>query len=444
MSGDRFDPQMVLYNRKTNAFKYPTFPLKHFLYASPMYGANESGIIRKNTDEPRYIRITDIDEFGNLNEDIGATAENIEDKYYLDENDLLFARSGATVGKTYLHKGKTYPCFFAGYMIKFKIDPAKINPYFVFTYTQLNTYKEWVKAVQRASAQPNINAEEYKNFPIPLPPLDIQNQIIAKMDEAYRQKADNEARAQAILDGIDGYLLSELGIDAPDLDDKTVAKRVFTRKMSEVSGKRFDPSSYADGFSFIDTVFDLVTFSDYLFIDPYSKMDETLEATFLPMEKISDEYGEADTTLSRNMEGSKGYTKFQENDLLWSKITPCMENGKSAVVRHLQNGIGFGSTEYFVFRPKRKDINIDYIHALLRLKAFRQTATRFFTGTSGHQRVSSDFFKTLKIPLPFLEKQNEIAAHVESLRAEAKRLRNEAAQQFEAAKAEVEKMVLGN
>jgi len=299
---------------------------------------------------------------------------------------------------------------------------------------------------QRSSGgnYPAITIEELSKVIIPVPPLHIQNEIIVKMDEAYRQKAVNEARAQAILDGIDGYLLSELGIIAPDIDDKALSKRVFTRKMSEVSGKRFDPSSYADGFSFIDTVFDLVTFSDYLFIDPYSKMDETLEATFLPMEKISDEYGEADTTLSRNMEGSKGYTKFQENDLLWSKITPCMENGKSAVVRHLQNGIGFGSTEYFVFRPKRKDINIDYIHALLRLKAFRQTATRFFTGTSGHQRVSSDFFKTLKIPLPFLEKQNEIAAHIESLRAEAKRLREEAAQQFEAAKAEVEKMILGN
>ena len=97
------------------------------------------------------------------------------------------------------------------------------------------------------------------------------------------------------------------------------------------------------------------------------------------MECVSDIYGEADTTQTKNTEESTGYTQFLENDLIWAKITPCMQNGKSAVVSNLVNGIGFGSTEFHVFRAK-PDIDIRYIHSLLRLKILRYFATLYFSG----------------------------------------------------------------
>jgi restriction endonuclease S subunit len=175
---DRFDPIMVLYKRNIIKYKYKTEYLGNLLKYEPQYGANESGKTRLSNDIPRYIRITDIDEYGLLKEDIGVTAENIDPKYILKNNDILFARSGS-VGKTYIHKTNVinYPCFFAGYLIRFVFDEEKINPDYIFAFTQLEIYKKWILAIQRIAAQPNINIEEYKSLKIPVPPLEKQIEI---------------------------------------------------------------------------------------------------------------------------------------------------------------------------------------------------------------------------------------------------------------------------
>ena len=103
----RIDPEMILYSMKNvDNFKYPYIQLKKMLLKSPQYGANEASVIRINNEQPRYIRITDIDENGTLRKELGATADTIDSKYILNNNDILFARSGATVGKTYIHKVK--------------------------------------------------------------------------------------------------------------------------------------------------------------------------------------------------------------------------------------------------------------------------------------------------------------------------------------------------
>ncbi len=118
-----------------------------------------------------------------------------------------------------------------------------------------------------------------------------------------------------------------------------------------------------------------------------------------------------------------------------------MESGKSAVVKNMNNSMEFSSTEYFVFRAKEL-VHIDYIHALLRLKILRDLATNYFTVTSGHQRISSDFFRKFKIPLPPLKKQNEIASHITAIRQKAKELKTKALGDFKKAKAIIEEMIL--
>ena len=163
--------------------------------------------------------------------------------------------------------------------------------------------------------------------------------------------------------------------------------------------------------------------------------------TFVPMEKVSAEYGEADLSLCKIVEETKGYTRFKDNDLIWAKITPCMENGKSAVVDNLKGGIGCGSTEFHVFRAL-KGINIHYIHALLRLKSLRKHAALHFTGSAGQQRVSSEFFKELIIPKPSIEKQIEIADHITNIRDQVKQLQQEADAIVEEAKERVERILL--
>ena len=156
----RLDPKMALYNKKVQHALFPMVKLKNLLLSKPQYGANEAGLDRLNNTQPRYIRITDIDENGLLSTDeLGATVANVERKYILNKDDILIARSGATVGKSYIHKDLPYTCLFAGYLIRFLVNPQKILPDYLFSYTQLNSYKEWVNAIQRPSAQPNINAE---------------------------------------------------------------------------------------------------------------------------------------------------------------------------------------------------------------------------------------------------------------------------------------------
>lgn len=220
---------------------YPKVRLKDVLLCKPQYGASEPGVPRSSIKEPRYIRITDIDENGLISHDeLGATAKIIEDKYILCENDILIARSGATVGKAYIHKPALYDCFFAGYLIRFIINTDKALPEYIFTYTQLNAYKEWVNAIQRPSGQPNINSEEYQSLEIPLPNIERQQVIVDVIKSAYLQKKQKESEAKKLLDSIDTYILNELGITIPEID-ASLENRLFFTSFKDVTGSRLDP-----------------------------------------------------------------------------------------------------------------------------------------------------------------------------------------------------------
>lgn len=237
----RLDPKMALYNRKVQDSLYPKVKLKDVLVCKPQYGASEPGVPRSSIKEPRYIRITDIDENGLISHDeLGATAKIIEDKYILCENDILIARSGATVGKAYIHKPALYDCFFAGYLIRFIINTDKALPEYIFTYTQLNAYKEWVNAIQRPSGQPNINSEEYQSLEIPLPNIERQQVIVDVIKSAYLQKKQKESEAKKLLDSIDTYILNELGITIPEID-ASLENRLFFTSFKDVTGSRLDP-----------------------------------------------------------------------------------------------------------------------------------------------------------------------------------------------------------
>jgi type I restriction enzyme S subunit len=96
------------------------------------------------------------------------------EQYKLEQGDLLFARSGATVGKTYLHRSENGPCVFAGYLIRFRLDPAEIHPLVAFVFTQTMSYRAWVGAKRRTAAQPNINGQEYASLRLPVPARSVQ------------------------------------------------------------------------------------------------------------------------------------------------------------------------------------------------------------------------------------------------------------------------------
>lgn len=166
----------------------------------PQYGANVRAIEGVVGQDVRYIRITDVDAFGSLKDEDWKTAERIQDKYVLRENDLLFARSGATAGKTFLYKDEFGKAVFAGYMIRFTLDEQKANPDYVFAFTKTRWYDLWVKTIQRPSGQPNINSEEFKSLQIPLPPLEAQKQIAKEVQNRRDKVKDLQSQVAEILE----------------------------------------------------------------------------------------------------------------------------------------------------------------------------------------------------------------------------------------------------
>lgn len=146
--------------------------------------------------------------------------------------------------------------------------------------------------------------------------------------------------------------------------------------------------------------------------------------SFVPMAAVDERLG----TITRREERpiskvSRGYTPFQNGDVLFAKITPCMENGKAAVARDLTNGMGRGSTEFHVLRPGNKVLG-EFVYYFVRQPWFRELAKRSFTGTAGQKRVPKSFMENVLIPLPPLDEQRRIvglltrATRIERLRGQ--------------------------
>ncbi len=151
---------------------------------------------------------------------------------------------------------------------------------------------------------------------------------------------------------------------------------------------------------------DVCELNPRLLADQRPEDDTTV--TFVPMSAVDEHRGVIDKAETRMFaEVVKGYTSFRDHDVLFAKVTPCMENGKAAIARNLNNGLGFGSTEFHVLRTNNVVLP-EYIFSFIRQKAFRVRAASAFVGTGGLQRVPPDFLSRVKIPLPTLPEQQRI------------------------------------
>ena len=185
---------------KTSAFtnvdfvhsKWPLASLGSLVSTPPQYGANVAATEGNPSSDYRYIRITDITETGELNND-WKTAERVDEQYILADKDLLFARSGATAGKPFLYREKFGRALFAGYLIRFRFT-EKIMPEYVFQFCLAEEYRKWVLAHRGGTAQPNINAQQYSSFKLPLPPTDVQGKVVIECEAV--DKEVEEARKQ--------------------------------------------------------------------------------------------------------------------------------------------------------------------------------------------------------------------------------------------------------
>lgn len=137
--------------------------------------------------------------------------------------------------------------------------------------------------------------------------------------------------------------------------------------------------------------------------------DDTM-VEFLPMTNVNETFGQIkEFDYRKYVEISSGYTAFSEGDVLFAKITPCMENGNCVLVPSLRYNVGFGSTEFIVFRHN-KLVSPDYLYYLLRNIELRKICEKFMTGTAGQQRISTNFLAVFPVAIPPLEEQQEIVA----------------------------------
>jgi type I restriction enzyme S subunit len=151
-------------------------------------------------------------------------------------------------------------------------------------------------------------------------------------------------------------------------------------------------------------------------LNPKANHADDLEVGFVPMPLMGTRFGELVRYETRPWgDVRKGYTHFQNGDVLLAKITPCFENGKGGLISGLPNGIGAGSTEYFVCRPQDSCLSPEYLLGYLKTPEFMSVGATQMTGSVGHKRVPKDFLMDSHIPLAPLAEQKRIAEKLEAV-----------------------------
>jgi type I restriction enzyme S subunit len=187
-------------------------PFCEFLLAAPDYGINAPGV-EFDGSLPSYLRITDIDDDGRLyNDNRVAVDHPLSSDYVLEPNDIVFARTGASVGKTYLFRPSDGRLVFAGFLIRARTDHTKLSPAFLFNFTRTRPYWNWVRMMSMRSGQPGINGNEYASLELPVPPsVEEQNavaEILSDMDAEIEALEAKLAKARQIKQGMMQELLT--------------------------------------------------------------------------------------------------------------------------------------------------------------------------------------------------------------------------------------------
>ena len=313
--------------------------------------------------------------------------------------------------------------------------------YFRYIYFWLK--KEDLYKYAQATTVPSIRQSTLEELEFPLPPLNEQKRIVEKLDFLFEKtkrakeiieeiKVDIENRKISILDrAFKGTLTSKWRNENKTSDVKELLKSINDEKIkkweedclqAEKDGNKkpkkpnikevedmivpVDEQPYKLPDSWV-----WVRLGEVVGVNPNKikvNLDENELVDFIPMKNVSENDSEI---IEKNFEKfkdlQKGYSQFIENDILFAKITPCMENGKTAIISNLKEKIGYGSTEFHVLRST-KIIDNKILYNFLKQQRFREDAKYNMTGSVGFRRVPTDFMKNYPFPLPPLEEQQEI------------------------------------
>ncbi|MDI9571422.1 MAG: restriction endonuclease subunit S [Pseudomonadota bacterium] len=306
---------------------------------------------------------------------------SLEDRVCIKNGDLLLAWSG-TPGTS-----------FGAHIWNRGVAVLNQHIFLVHTSKDLEkSYAKWaindalddlIKAAHGAVGLAHVTRREVEALSIPLPPLPEQQRMAAILKEQMAAVDKARAAAQERLEAVKALPAAFL-------------RQVFPQPGQPLPvGWRW------------------VRLGEVCELNPRRPMFPRKDAeptSFIPMEAVNSASGTvADLRTRPFIEVKKGYTYFSDGDVLFAKITPCMQNGKHAIAQGLIDGIGFGTTEFHVLRPS-EGISSEWIHFFVRQPAFLQEATEHFTGAVGQQRLPHDYLANHMIPLPPLPEQQRIAA----------------------------------
>ena len=332
-----------------------------------------------------FVKIESISENGEFLSDkfahITDECDNKLKRSQLEENDILFSIAGA-IGRTAIVPRSILPANTNQALAIIRIPQNAINLRFVLYALQSQAVEEQSEKQKQGVAQLNLSLKNIADILIPLVSSEKQDEIVRNLAAVDTAIAIRKEQIRLI--------------------DQVVKSRFI-----ELFGM---PGTDAFGWG-------LVPLGSTCNINPKKSLDSRLVSgavvSFVPMLAVT-EHGEIDATAIKEYDEVKtGFTYFAENDVLFAKITPCMENGKGAVAKGLHNGIGFGSTEFHVLRPISGKTDPYWIYTLTAFSQFRMDAASNMTGSAGQRRVPASFLENYRVSLPPIALQEQFAAFVE-------------------------------
>lgn len=284
---------------------------------------------------------------------------------------------------------------------------SKINPLYSYYFFNTNSFVRELISKASATTIAIVNKSKLESCLFPVAPLNEQQRIVNRIESLFA-KLD---RAKELIENT----LAQF-----EQNKMAILHKAFTGELTAKWRKEnnIDLSSWENGI-----------LMDFCKINPKKintkEFDDDMIVSFIPMPCVSDIWGKIIKKELRKLgEVKKGYTNFCEGDVLFAKITPCMENGKSAIVDKLENDIGFGSTEFYVLRCDENKLNNKYLHYFVRQKTFRDEAKGEMTGAVGQQRVPKTFLENYKMKVPTIEEQQEIVNILDNLLAKYNKIKN--------------------
>lgn len=305
----------------------------------------------------------------------GSEVAPVGEKLVMKKGDILFGKRRA-----YQRKVAIAPCdgIFSAHGMVLRPKTGVIDSSYFPFFISSDTFMETAIRISVGGLSPTINWKDLAKQEFELPSLEEQKNLADKLWAAYRLKEAYKKLLIATDEMVKSQFIEMFG-NPLSLNQKNELKRLG--ECCILNPRR-----------------------------PNIALCDTDKVSFIPMPAVSEDGYLVDMTDEEYGKVKKGFTYFENNDVLFAKITPCMENGKGAIVHGLTNGIGMGSTEFHVLRPINGISSPYWLLALTRMPIFRERAAKNMSGTGGQKRVSASYLDHFMVGLPAIEEQRRFEA----------------------------------